>query len=69
MEHVHRILELCHVDYPPFAQNMNANFLNPASDGGQRLPIARLQSALNCVQIKSRGPAGLVREIAKIIQA
>jgi hypothetical protein len=69
MEHIHRVLELHHINDAPFSQDVYAEFLYPATDAGHGLPIVRFKSALNGIELKARGFTRLVREVPEVVQA
>ena len=69
MKNIHRIANLSDIDYSPLAQSMNTNFLHAWADYLHGFPIAWFESVLNRTELETCGPACLVREISKIIQA
>ena len=68
MEHIYRIPKLSHVNYPPFAQNVDPYFICARPDCLYGLPVARIKSILNRAELETCSTAGLIREVSKIVQ-
>jgi len=69
MKNMNGVFEFSYVNKAPFSQDVDTNFLNSSSYAGQRLPIARLKSALNSIKLKTRFFARFFWKIPKIVEA
>ena len=68
VEDINSIAKLSDINYSPFAQYVDTDFLDADSHALHRFPIARVESILYRAEFESRGAAGLVGKITQVIE-
>jgi len=69
MKRINCIAKLSDIDYSPFAQNMDTDFVHAWADYLHWFPIAWFESALNRTELEACGTTSFIGEVPKIIKA
>jgi hypothetical protein len=68
VQDVNGVLELCHIENTPFAQDMHPDFKSPRADGRHGLEVGRAQTTLYLPQLETRSAPRFQRKIRQVVQ-